>query len=210
VDTDRGQSEVAGVVLFTGVVVTLVTVVAVTGVFPLVTAEDAPSTTVEADLTTTTLTVTHAGGDPLAAEDVTVVVRDAGGQRRVDADAVVTGTISPGDTLSVPASLNPGDRRRVLVVHEPSNTLLFDGRQVARLAPGTGSALRWTRPISGGLDRSTGTPPPARPVWSTTASATTRPAGWTWATRGPTPATAGGPPCECTTRWTGTAAPRST
>jgi len=135
------------VVLFTGVVVTLVTVVAVTGVFPLVTADGAPSTAIEADLTTTTLTVTHAGGEPLDAEDVTVIVRDAGGERRVDADTVVTGVISPGDTLSVPASLSPGDRRRVLVVHEPSNTLLFEGRQVARLAPGTGSVLRWTRPV---------------------------------------------------------------
>jgi PKD repeat protein len=125
----RAQSETVGVVLLTGVV--LLVAVGVGGVVVsnvVSQAEDAPSVNVEGQATTQYVTIDHAGGDGLATADVAVVLDGARRERyslgsftqRVGDDG---SRFEPGDTWRRANDVD-GGRIRILVVHEPSNTVL--------------------------------------------------------------------------------------
>lgn len=125
--TVRAQSEVVGVLLFTGVIVVTVGLVA-TFVLSANQPTEEPTVDLEATADASTLTLSHGGGDGLRALDVTVIL--AGG---ADAEhGLDTFTVQQGDgdgrfeagevrTHSHGAS----DVLRVRVVHEPSNALLY-------------------------------------------------------------------------------------
>jgi len=128
--SDRAQSETIGVVLQIGVVVTLVALVGVVALGQIDTSAD-PLADLETEVNATHLTVTHAGGDEFAVEDLRVVV-DGDSTRRqfsVDSENVTgsDGTFAFGDTYSRTHGLDNGPAT-IRVIHVPSNTVLATDR----------------------------------------------------------------------------------
>ena len=126
----RGQSEVVGVVLLTAVVLVLVTLVGAAVLFQWESeTEDDPRVAVESELTETTLTVRHQGGDRLPAASVRVALRG-----NASADVALADfsdgagdRFEPGSTWRHDAFA--GDIESVvivLVIHDPSNTVLHE------------------------------------------------------------------------------------
>lgn len=142
----RGQVEGVGVVLLTAVIVV---VISTFGAFYLGSIGDEESVTVDLDvrLTPTELTVTHGGGTAMATDDVVVLVRHENGteSRYPLADGTLTGstpgTFDPGETWTRSIDVDAGDRPRVLVVHNASESVPFNSpvtvqeRETATLAP---------------------------------------------------------------------------
>lgn len=120
------QSDVVGVLLFTGVVVLLVGVV---GTFVLsgIDTTSEPVADVEVHVTDSTVRLTHGGGDSMAAAAVRVEFGRDGSGATTLADA--SERAGDGDDR-----LEPGERREtghgasdtisVSVVHDPSDTVL--------------------------------------------------------------------------------------
>lgn len=148
--TRRGQIEGVGVVLLTAIVVVAV---GTFGAFYLGSIGDEQ---VRADLDVRldaaghgNVSVTHGGGTTLDTDEVVVIVRDAsGGEERYGVTAAnLTGssddTFDPGETWrrETAADLTAGDRLRVLVVHNATESVPFDSpvtvseRQTATIAP---------------------------------------------------------------------------
>lgn len=133
---NRAQSEAVGTVLLLAMVVIGVSVVGYV-VLGAIEPDDSPTADVEATVTDSDVTLGHRGGEPLAGDELTVVLRYDGSESRYDfaadgsygADAV----FDPGEQWRLDGSIPyaPGDRVEVLVVHDPSNTVLFRGRKVA-------------------------------------------------------------------------------
>lgn len=133
---NRAQSETVGTVLLLAMVVIGVSVVGYV-VLGTIEPDDSPTVDVKSTVTDSTLTLTHWSGDRLPGDELTVVVRHGGTEDRYDfatdgsfgADA----TFDPGDEWrldgAVPYAV--GDRVEVLLIHDPSNTVLFRGRRVA-------------------------------------------------------------------------------
>ena len=128
----RGQSEVVGVVLLTAVVVVAVSVggALVLMEWQAETTQD-PRVNVHTDLTATTLTVQHMGGETLATPDIVVLVETSEGtDRRTLVEFDGPGErFEPGTSWRL--SLRDGDDPftgvvEVFVIHEPSNTILHD------------------------------------------------------------------------------------
>lgn len=125
----RGQSEVYGVALLTGVVA----IVALTvGAFVVAgTGGDAagPTTDIVLDVTASDVVLTHNGGDPLDVGALTVLVRHGGTETRFAPDPTDTddgdARLVPGDAVRLTHGVGDGDLT-VLVVHERSNTVLLD------------------------------------------------------------------------------------
>lgn len=129
-ERDRGQSEVTGVVLLTAVVVVVVSVVGAVVLMEWQTmTESEPRANVHTDLTATTLTVKHMGGDTLAAAEVVVIVETSSGTERRPLTAF-DGTreaFEPGSSwvLTLREENDPlAGVATVLLVHEPSGTIL--------------------------------------------------------------------------------------
>jgi hypothetical protein len=143
---------VLGELLLAAIVVIGVTMIAVGVVLPLVSGGTAPpNTALSVSATTDTVVVDHGGGEAVPAGELTLLVsgRDRQPTRR-SFGAVHDGSFADGDTARFPlsASVNPGDRLRVQVVHEPSGAQLFDGRKlVATTGDVTGGdRLVWSSP----------------------------------------------------------------
>jgi hypothetical protein len=123
----------------------VVVVVSVVGYAVLGTIEpdDDPTADIGVTVTDETVTVVHRGGDPLAGDDLTVVLRADGTETRYDfatdgtygADAA----FDPGERWRLDGSVpyDTGDRIKVIVVHEPSNAVLFRGRRLGVAPTGT-------------------------------------------------------------------------
>ncbi|WP_135661531.1 type IV pilin N-terminal domain-containing protein [Halorhabdus rudnickae] len=122
----RAQSEVIGVILFTAVVVTLTVLVGAT-ILGTVDTGDKPVTNLRAEVDASELTLSHHGGSTLDPREVSVVLRD-GAQRRLALDEFGggdrDGMFAPGGQLNYSHRAN--GTLRVLVVHNPSNTILYD------------------------------------------------------------------------------------
>jgi FlaG/FlaF family flagellin (archaellin) len=126
----RAQSEVVGVVFLTVVVAALALLVGA-AVIAGSTGDDAPTADFVVETTATNVTLTHNGGDNLALSELTVYLEGDGSRQQF--------TPSPSDTDDGDATLRPGERIEyahsfgdgdltVLVVHEPSSTVLFEER----------------------------------------------------------------------------------
>lgn len=122
----RLQSEVIGTLLFTGVVVVLIALV---GMFVLsgVDTSSEPAADLEVTANSTAVTLTHGGGDDLAAADVRVSFgRDASGSDGLENWTEVAGDgdgqFEGGEVRTT--GHGAGDVISVTVVHEPSGTLL--------------------------------------------------------------------------------------
>lgn len=122
----RGQTEGVGVVLLTAVVVLGI---GTFGTFYLGAIADHSSATVAADLDvvavnesgTTTLTVTHTGGEPI--EDGAVVVQSSG------ATDALSDPFEEGMQWSTTLSGAPaGSQLRVLVVENATDAVVFNSR----------------------------------------------------------------------------------
>jgi hypothetical protein len=132
-DGERGQSEVIGVALLIGVIVTVVF-----GVGALVIAdwqsgaEDGQQAAIQSDVTATGWTIEHMGGDSAGPSEIEVILqKDADTRLSLD-DANVTQTagtrprFEPGSRWSSDfASLQRGVVE-ILVIHQPSNTVLHE------------------------------------------------------------------------------------
>lgn len=140
----RAQSETVGSVLVLALVVILVSTVGVAGLAALdsFAGERAAATVavdgvVDDDTGELRLVVTHEGGDPLAPEDVVLLVGEAGDRERLTL-AEATGseaTFRPADRLVVTEpTFDPDDRVRVVAIHGPTGTTLAEVT-VARPTP---------------------------------------------------------------------------
>lgn len=132
----RAQSEAVATVLLLVIVVTLVSGVGYV-LLGTIEPDDDPMADVAATVTDDAVTITHRGGDSLPGDDLTVVLRYGGSEERYDFAS--DGTYGPDDTfetgeewrLDGPVPYDSGDRVEVLLIHDPSNTVLFRGRRTA-------------------------------------------------------------------------------
>lgn len=126
----RAQSEVIGVVLQVGVIVILVTLVGVVTLGQVDTTAD-PLADLQTEVNAAHLTVTHAGGDEFAVDDLRVVLDGESGVRQFTVDAAnVTGsdgTFEFSDEYARTHGLDDGPVT-VRVVHVPSNTVVAEDR----------------------------------------------------------------------------------
>jgi len=131
----RAQSHVIGVVLLVGVVA-LVTVLFGAGVVGNVLDEASEEPLVDGTVTAneSTVTLVHGGGDDFAVADASVVLR-RGGERTVDLWNFTDGgdgddQFEPGERRSLrnwnTSELTGTGPLRVLVVHEPTNSVVVD------------------------------------------------------------------------------------
>lgn len=132
----RGQSEVVGSILLVAVIVIAVSTIG-TIVFGGILSEDDPvSAVIDGDVTLEddgTVRFQHGGGDSLAAADLAVVARSESTDRRLS--FTVENIRGNGDEYFDPGerwidsniSFGTGERVRLLLVHEPTGTVLFDG-----------------------------------------------------------------------------------
>jgi len=140
----RAQSETVATVLVLALVVLLVSGVGYV-LLGTIEPDDTPEADVGATVTDGDVTLTHRGGEPLAGDDLTVVLRYGGSESRydfaTDGSYGADDTFDPGEQWrldSVPYAA--GDRVDVLLIHEPSNTVLFRGRKVAATPTPTATA----------------------------------------------------------------------
>jgi hypothetical protein len=138
---ERGQSEVLGATLLTGIIVVLV---ALGGLFLFADFEGDDEqllANIEGEITATDITLTHNGGDTFNSSEVAVVLTgDNERDLNLAADFNTTGgsgELAPGDVweYSTNGSVLLGEGR-LLVVHEPTNTVLYDEGYLIRVVPG--------------------------------------------------------------------------
>jgi flagellin-like protein len=127
----RAQSEVIGVILLVGVVI-----IAIGGAGAVylssIADESGPATDVRVKVTDDVVVLTHNGGSALSTDSLRVIIREDGSDTNTDwADGTVTGD---GDDRFEPAEtwreggfmFDSSDRIEVLLVHNPSGTLLVN------------------------------------------------------------------------------------
>jgi len=125
---ETAQSEVIGIVLLTAVIVLLTVMVGGTILASLDTGSE-PVTNFKVSVDNSNLTITHHGGTSVPDSEVTVVLRAESTER------YSLSSFSPSSCLSC-VIFEPGERVtrdhnasgpvRVLIVHDPTNTVLFD------------------------------------------------------------------------------------
>lgn len=129
---EKGVSPVVGTILLIAITVALAAVVAtlVSGLGGRGTPPSAMLTvTAENTGSTTTLSITHEGGDDLALADLKVKAIDS---TEVENTKIGTGTFSVGDDKNVIMGLDTkdGDVITVYIIHEPSKQKIFSSSSV--------------------------------------------------------------------------------
>jgi len=132
----RGQSTVVGSVLLAAVVVVAISLFGVT-VLNTVDTEEQQLTDVSVTATTESVTISHAGGEPIAAADLAAVVRFDGRSERYNAAAAGVGTpFKIGDQWVINASLpydetDVGEYVSVTVIAVNTNEMLYtDAKEI--------------------------------------------------------------------------------
>lgn len=129
-DFSRGQSEVVGSVLLAGVVVLAISVFGV-AVLNAVDTEDRQLTDISVTVSEESVTITHAGGEPIAAGDLAAVVSFEGRSERYTAvDAEVSSPVRTGDQWVIDSDLpydetNTGEFVSVTVIAVSTNEVLY-------------------------------------------------------------------------------------
>lgn len=140
---ERGESEVLGTLLMALLIAAVVAAFAALAVFPLVSADlGRPAAGMEVTVTLDAIVVDHAGGDTVQSDDLVVIVRpDGRPESRYGFDAASNratfgAEFSDGERATFDTSplFTEGQVVEVLVVHRPSNELLFTGRKLATLS----------------------------------------------------------------------------
>lgn len=104
-ESTRGQSELVGSVLFVGIVILVISAFGV-GLFTSIDSEDRQLTDISVTVTADSVTVLHAGGEPIAAADLDTVVRFEGRSERYNAaDVGVSTPFKTGDRWVIDAAL---------------------------------------------------------------------------------------------------------
>ena len=139
----RGQSEVTGVVLMTAVVVILSVIVG-GAILTNIDTQDEPVANLEVSVDASSVTVSHHGGTHFPSDEITVYFRSGNTEhhslgtfqeRQGDPD----GNFAPGERVT--RIHNATGVVTVFIVHDPSNTVLYDR---AFDVPGSGlSPLTW-------------------------------------------------------------------
>ncbi|WEL17977.1 Pilin/Flagellin, FlaG/FlaF family [Halorhabdus sp. SVX81] len=124
----RAQSEVVGVVLMTAVIIILAMIVGGT-ILSTVDTEEKPTANLNVSVDASNVTVSHHGGTYLSVDEITVHLRSANTERHLldafqerqgDADS----SFDPGETVT--HTHNATALLTVFVVHDPSNTVLYN------------------------------------------------------------------------------------
>jgi FlaG/FlaF family flagellin (archaellin) len=127
---DRAATETLGTVLLVGVVGAAVSLLAGSVLF-VQSADDGPLADVTTNVTVSQVVLNHTGGDPLDADRVSVVIRGENESRKDGLDDVGE-RLEPGEGTVVDhdpdLDPDPGDRVRVLVVHD-NTTVLYDAER---------------------------------------------------------------------------------
>lgn len=125
--SERGQSEVVGVVLLTAVIVLIVSVA---GLFILsnTTTDAPPRISFDAEATTQNITVYHSGGETIPEDEIDIILR--GALRERYAFSTFTQSIGSDETVFEAGDEwyrthgIDGEEMEVLVVHGPSNEVI--------------------------------------------------------------------------------------
>lgn len=127
----RAQSEVVGVVFLTAVVAALALTVGAAVIAGSTADDSGPTTDFVLEVTASDALLSHNGGDVLDVSALTVVLERGGTAQRftpVPADTSDgDGRFAPGDRISHAHGYSGGDVI-VVVVHRPSNTVIFEER----------------------------------------------------------------------------------
>lgn len=135
--TERAQSEVVGTILLVAIVVIAVSTVG-SVLFLSFDEPTEPTAEINATANATALELTHVAGEPIAADELQLVVHNGTDEARA---AFTDGSISTGDftvadrwtadwtTLGIDP--NPGEQVTVVLVHTPSNSVVYRGMVVA-------------------------------------------------------------------------------
>ena len=126
----RGQSTVVGTILLVAVVVVSVTTFGLFSLSSITDRNESPMVDIDATLTVDGLALTHAGGDPLDATALIVRVDNDTDESFSDFEAgnlPGDDRFAPGERWTNASTLPRGDRLTVWLIHEPSNSVLFQG-----------------------------------------------------------------------------------
>lgn len=135
-DVNRAQSEIIGSLLLVGTVVILMTVVGYYGLGQIG-PDEGPTAVIDATVTDDSVTFSHGSGDPIPGDELTVVLRYDGTEQRYDFDARGNygddDVFDPGEqwTFSRLVPYDESDDVEVILIHDPSGTVLFHGQKVA-------------------------------------------------------------------------------
>ena len=139
IETDRGwrgQSETVGVVLLAAIALVLVAAIGLFVFSDLGGSEEDELllTDLDSDLTNSNVTITHAAGDTLDPEEVNVIIENNTRTLELSNFSGAEEEFSAGETVRFeepdPENYWAGEYR-VIVVHEPSNTILHDEAHTA-------------------------------------------------------------------------------
>ncbi|PSQ44964.1 hypothetical protein BRD17_02450 [Halobacteriales archaeon SW_7_68_16] len=133
---ERAQSEIIGTILLVAVIVLVSTV----GSALFLNFDDPaePAADVTATANATALELTHTTGEPIATDDLQVVVRNGTDEARApfSAGSISTGGFAVGDrwtadwtTIGIDPSA--GEEVDVTLVHDPSSSVVYRGTVVA-------------------------------------------------------------------------------
>lgn len=135
--TERAQSEVVGMILLVAIVVVAVSSV---GYVLFVSFDDPgePATEVNATANVSALELTHTAGEPIPVDELRVVVRTdtEEGRAPFTDGSIGSGDFAVGDrwtadwtTLGIDPT--PDEQVDVVLVHDPSNSVVYRGTVVA-------------------------------------------------------------------------------
>lgn len=135
--TDRAQSEVIGTILLVAIVVIGVSTVG-SVLFVSFDEPAEPAATVNASANATALELTHTAGEPIAVDELRVVVRNGtdDGRAAFADGSIAAGEFVVGDRWTATWStlgIDPtaGEQVDVVLVHDPSNSVVYRGTVVA-------------------------------------------------------------------------------
>ncbi len=127
-DDDRGVSPVIGVILMVAITVILAAVI---GTFVLGLGDSlnqAPQAQLDAEVgNSNNVSISHNGGDAIRAGDLTVNVEGNGAENFESITSYAADDeFSVADTASANHSTDANEGDRVVIVHEPSDSILLD------------------------------------------------------------------------------------
>lgn len=136
VRAERGQSEVVGSILLVAVIVLGVSIIGAIVLGDIASQDQPVSAVIEGNATSGTVTFEHGGGDPIATSELRVVVQnDSGASQEIDfTPANITqgdgdDRFEPGEHWEHHNPYGGSDTVRLVLVHEPTGEVLFEGRR---------------------------------------------------------------------------------